>query len=434
MEMLAIEENPRELWSIRVNFFVSAALLCALAVLAVLAPWFLRASSRTDRRSAVVDFAKARLGEIESDYQNNAISAEEYHQLTLEQQRRLLQETDVQEANAQGTDLSVADKTSKNAPTNKSGRGWLIAFALLVPIAAGVFYFYAGSWSDWRIQKLLEQSASEIDAGNDNRETLEQLRVALEQNLVRHDDKSGKKRFMLAQLDMQFQRYPAAAEQFGLLAKQFPDEANIAAQHAQALYLASNRQLSAEIMAQAQRALQIDPNQTTALGLLGIAAFERKEFAQAVTHWRHLLRLLPQAAPSRAMIEQGIQQAEQQLGPNGLPGPKFVVSVSIANELIKEQPVGGTLFVFAKAVAGPPMPLAVARLDSSKLPLEVTLDNSMAMAPGMDLSSAKEVQIFARITASGQVRGEAGDLEGNSQPLTISDTTQNVTLKIDRKL
>lgn len=406
-----------------VNFGVGAALLCVVAVLALLAPWFLRASNRIDRRSAVVDFAKTRLVEIQSDFQSGAISVEEYHQLTLEQQRRLLQEADAQSSDKQA-----------NSVANKSGRGWLIAFALLAPIFASIFYFYTGSWSDWRIQQLLEQSASSIDEGNDNRETLEQLRAALERNIARRDDKDGRKRFMLAQLDMQFQRYSDAAEQFGLLAKKFPEEAGIAAQYAQALYLASDRQLTAEVMTQAQRALQLDPNQTTALGLLGIAAFERKDFAQAVTQWRHLLRLLPPNAPSRAMIEQGIQQAEQQLGPDGLPGPKFVVSVSIANELMKDQPVGGTLFVFAKAIAGPPMPLAVARLDSSKLPLEVTLDNSMAMAPGMDLSSAKEVQIFARITASGQVRGEAGDLEGSSEALKISDGTQKVALKINRKL
>jgi cytochrome c-type biogenesis protein CcmH len=372
----------------------------------------------------MVNFAKARLTEIENDFQNGVIDEDEYRQLTLEQQRRLLQEADAQSI----------DSSSNPIKNSSLGRGALLLCALLVPVFAGVFYFYTGSWSDWRIQQLLERSANDIDAGKDNRETLEQLRAALERSVTRSDDKDGRKRFMLAQLDMQFQRFGEAAEQFGSLAKQFPDEASIAAQYAQAMYLASNRQLTTDVLAQAQRALQLDPNQTTALGLLGIAAFERRDFAQAITHWRHLLRLLPPSAPSRAMIEQGVQQAEAQLGPDGLPGPKFVVSVSLSNELIQSQPPGGTLFVFAKAVAGPPMPLAVARLEASKLPLEVTLDNSMAMAPGMDLSSAKEVQIFARITASGQVKGEAGDLEGSSKPLAISDQTQKVALIIDRKL
>ncbi|MFT3931494.1 MAG: c-type cytochrome biogenesis protein CcmI [Spongiibacteraceae bacterium] len=407
------------------SFYISAALLCALAILAVLTPWFLGAVSWRDRRGAVVGFAKARLAELESDYRNGIIDADEFHQLSLEQQRRLLQEVDA------SADVGGNVQTGNSATR---GRIWLIAFAVLLPVFSAAFYFYTGSWSDWRIQQLLEQSASDIRAGEDNRATLEQLRDALEKNLKHRDDKDGRKRFMLAQLDMQFERYNDAAAQFGSILKQFPEDANIAGQYAQALYLASNRQLTPEVLAQAQRALQLDSNQTTALGLLGIAAFERKDFAQALIHWRHLLRLLPPSAASRTMIERGIQQAEQQLGPEGLPGPKFIVSVSLSNDLIESQPSGGTLFVFAKAVAGPPMPLAVARLESSKLPIEVTLDNSMAMAPGMDLSSAKQVQIFARITASGQVRGEAGDLEGNSETLNVSDATQRVVLKIDRKL
>lgn len=393
-------------------------MLCLLAMAAVLAPSVLRSKYGIDRRAAVIDFAKTRLAEIETDFRNGAITVEEYHQLTLEQQRRLLQEADV----------------SETAVVPNRGRAALIVFALLAPIFAGVFYFYSGSWADWRIQQLLQQSESEIQAGSDNRETLEQLRSALERSLAQRDDSDGRRRFMLAQLDMEFQRYAGAAEQFGLILKKFPEDAGIAAQYAQALYLASNRQLTPEVIAQAQRALQLDPNQTTALGLLGIAAFERKEYAQAITHWRHLLRQLSPNSPSRAMIEQGVRQAEQQLGPEGYPGPKFIVSVSVAAELAATMPAGGTLFVFAKAVAGPPMPLAVARLDPAKLPLEVTLDDSMAMAPGMDLSSAKQVQIFARITASGQVRGEPGDLEGSSASLTVSDNAQKVALLINRKL
>lgn len=400
------------------NFLIGAALLCVLAMAAVLAPWFLRGGSRIDRRSANIDFAKTRLIEIDRDFQSGAIDADEYHQLTLEQQRRLLLEAEAEAA----------------SPLRKRGRVALLVAALVAPIFAGVFYFYSGSWSDWRIQQLLERSEHELQAGNDNRDTLEKLRDALEHRLAQRDDPDGRRRFMLAQLDMEFQRYAAAAEQFKLILKKFPEDANIAAQYAQALYLASNRQLTTEVMAQAQHALQLDPNQTTALGLLGIAAFERKDFAQAIVHWRHLLRLLSPNSPSVAMIEQGVHQAEQQLGPDGFPGPKFIVSVSLSNELYEALPVNGTLFVFAKAVNGPPMPLAVARFNSTKLPLAVTLDNSMAMAPGMDLSSAKQVQLFARITASGQVRGEAGDLEGNSEPLTVSDSTQEVALKIDRRL
>ena len=409
-------------WSVDVSFWIGAALLCAIAVGAIVTPWFLRAKARVDRREAVIAFAKTRLAEIERDFQSGVIGTEAYHQLTLEQQRRLLQEADA------GTDVDAA------GPAQRRGRALLIVFACAAPIFAGVFYYYSGDWPDWRVQQLLDRSAQEVRAGDDNRATLEKMRAALERRLALRDDEDGRRRFMLAQLDMEFERYGGAAEQFGLILKRFPDDAGIAAKYAQALYLASDRQLTPEVMRQARHALQLDPDQTTALGLLGIAAFERKDFAQALLYWRHLLRLLPPDAPGAAMIGHGIAQAEQALGPDGFPGPKFAVSVSIAPRLAAAVPKGGMLFVFAKAVDGPPMPLAVARFDASKLPLAVTLDNSMAMAPNLNLSSAKQVRLFARITASGQVRGEPGDLEGDSQPLAVTDSAQQVALVIDRRL
>ena len=400
------------------NFWLGAVLLCAIAITFVLAPWFLRARATHSRREAVIDMAKTRLAEIERDFATGAIGVDDHRQLVLEQQRRLLQEADAP---------AVATLT-------RQGRGLLVLFALILPLFASIFYFYSGSWSDWRIQQLLEQSATEVQAGADNRDTLALLRNALERRLAQRDDSDGRRRFMLAQLDIEFRRYDDAVRQFDLLLKQFPNDAGIAAQYAQASYLASGRKLTPEVLSQARRALQLDPNQTTALGLLGIAAFEQKDFAQALLHWRHLLRLLPVDSPSVTMIEQGIKQAEQQVGPDGIPGPKIIVSVSLAAALEKVRPLQGVLFVFAKAVDGPPLPLAVARLDPSRLPIEVVLDNSMAMAAGVDLSSAKQVQVIARITASGQVRGEPGDLEGGSAPLTLTASAQKLALQIDRRL
>jgi cytochrome c-type biogenesis protein CcmH len=133
--------------------------------------------------------------------------------------------------------------------------------------------------------------------------------------------------------------------------------------------------------------------------------------------------------------------AEQALGRTALAaaaapvaGPRLQVAVSIAPELAGARPPAGTLFVFARAVGGPPLPLAVAKLDPAGLPLEVTLDDSMAMAAGMTLSSAKQVEVIARISASGQVRAQPGDLEGSSGPLALTEGAQQLSLRIDRRL
>lgn len=400
------------------------ALLCALAMLFVLAPWWLAGRSGRDegpqqRRRAAVAVVGARLAELERDYRDGALDEPSYRQLKLEQERALLRD---------------AGDAAGPAPARR-GRTVLVVAALLVPVCALLFYARFGAWADWNIQRLLEQSERQMQAGADNRATLEQLTAALERRLAQRDDDDGRRRFMLARLHSEFGRYGDALLQYRLLQQKFPQDADIAGQYAQALYLASGRKLSDEVRSQAQRALSLDPDQSTALGLLGIAAFESRDYAQAVLHWRHLLRLLPPGSPNAAMIEHGIARAEQALGPDGFPGPKITVAVSLAPELVAAQPAGAKLLVFARAVGGPPMPLAVARLDATQLPARVVLDDSMAMAPGMNLSSAKRVEVVARVSASGLARAEPGDLEGSSGPLDLSGSApQQLSLQIDRRL
>ena len=88
------------------------------------------------------------------------------------------------------------------------------------------------------------------------------------------------------------------------------------------------------------------------------------------------------------------------------------------------------LFVYARALEGPRMPLAVLRRQAKELPLAFTLDDSMAMAPGMDLSSAGEFMVVARISRSGDVAPQSGDLEGSAGPVRPGAT--DVRIEIDR--
>lgn len=411
------------------SFGVSAALLCLLAIAFVVAPLFLRGgsarsqsgqpSSGQERRAATIAIARARLRELDEELAAGALDAAAHAQLKLEQERRLLEETAADAAPVRGI----------------RGRWLLAAVAVMLPLAAGAFYFHNGAWSDRQIQQLLQHSERQLQAGEDNRSTLEELAGALERRLQRRDDPGGQLRFMLARLYIEFGRYPQALVQYAALREQFPQDAGIAGQYAQALYMAAGRKLTPEAAEQAQAALRLDPDQTTALGLLGIDAFERQDYAQALLHWRHLVRVLPAGSANAALIERGIEQAEQKLGADGLPGPKIVAHVTLAPELAAAVPPGATVFVFARAVGGSPMPLAVVKMDAGRLPVDVTLDDSMAMAPGMNLSSASQVEVVARITASGQVRAEAGDLESVSAPLTLDPKRPHeLKIQINRKL
>ena len=76
------------------------------------------------------------------------------------------------------------------------------------------------------------------------------------------------------------------------------------------------------------------------------------------------------------------------------------------------------------------MPLAVFRKQVKDLPMEFTLDDSMAMRPEMKLSGFDQVVVVARVSKSGQGgRAQPGDLEGKSA--AIKPGTKGLNIVID---
>jgi len=106
----------------------------------------------------------------------------------------------------------------------------------------------------------------------------------------------------------------------------------------------------------------------------------------------------------------------------------LLVDVSLADDLRDMVDPGDTLFVFAKAAGGPPMPLAVHRAEAAALPAQIALDDSMAMTPQMRLSSFDSYTVEARISKSGQARAAPGDLYGE----TTAKPGESVSVRIDK--
>lgn len=119
-----------------------------------------------------------------------------------------------------------------------------------------------------------------------------------------------------------------------------------------------------------------------------------------------------------------------------MAGPTVRGTVSLSAALKAQAKPEDTVFVFARNAEGGPgggrMPLAILRLQVKDLPAPFTLDDSLAMGPGMGLSSAQKVVVGARISRSGQAMPQPGDLEGLSAPVPVG--SQGVTVEISRAL
>ena len=113
-------------------------------------------------------------------------------------------------------------------------------------------------------------------------------------------------------------------------------------------------------------------------------------------------------------------------------GRTIKVLVEVADSV--SMPANTPVFVFARAVSGPPMPLAVQRMTRADLPTLVTLDESMAMMPGMGLANFDNVQVVARISASGTANAGPDDYQALSDPIDVTTETDVIKLNISKQV
>jgi cytochrome c-type biogenesis protein CcmH len=190
-----------------------------------------------------------------------------------------------------------------------------------------------------------------------------------------------------------------------------------------------------------ERAVKIDPQSQRGLWLLGISQFQHDQYAQAAATWRQLQpQLDPDSNVAQAVAEQ-IAVADARVNSPGKTAaetpaaaaaqPSLQVQVALSPALKSKLAAGDTLFVYARAEHGPPMPLAVARLDANALPATVTLNDAMGMTPQLKLSSVPRVFVGARISKSGQAIAQPGDLEGDAGVVAVS-TQSPIKISIDK--
>jgi len=91
---------------------------------------------------------------------------------------------------------------------------------------------------------------------------------------------------------------------------------------------------------------------------------------------------------------------------------------SAAKEIIKP---GDTVFIFARAVDGPPMPVAVLQRPATDLPIDFLLNDSQSMTAGMELSKFEQVIVTARVTRKGDAMTSLQGLEATSETIRVAD-------------
>jgi cytochrome c-type biogenesis protein CcmH len=215
------------------------------------------------------------------------------------------------------------------------------------------------------------------------------------------------------------------------------DRATTLVQIAQGKFTIAEQTASDEIYRIIKEALSIEPNNSQALGLAGIMAFELGLLEEALVHWKALWFNMS-SSPEAGALEQGIQRIVARLEEQGktadvswMKRAEVKIRVSISDELKAQLNDDDAVFVLAKALTGPVMPLAAMRILAKDLPIEVVLNDSQSMMPGLALSKFEEVQVIARVAKGGQPMASPGDLQGIVNPVTVK-SDDIVELVIDQ--
>lgn len=407
------------------GFWLIAALLLLISLF-VISITLLRTHDEKDLVSEKnTDLYEQRLAEIEQDINNGLLSGTEAKEVKKELQLTLLNEDESKEK-IEGKESSSSTVTA-------------ILLLIVIPIFAIGLYQHLGQpeliqkaelLSDFHNAKNQEEQLSSI----------EDMLTQLEQRLINEpDDVDGW--LMLTNSYSALERYPDALRAVNNLYRLRSDDPTVIFRYADILSMVNDGMLAGKPTELLDEGLKIDPENTNGLWLAGLAANERGDNGQAIIYWQRLVPKLKENSKSQQQIKKYIEMAggpaaemvEETSTAAMAQEYKIQVNVSLSSDLIDEANGDDTIFIYAQAISGPPMPIAAVRKKVSDLPLQVTLDDSMAMMPTNKLSDHKQVKITARISKSGNAIAASGDLIGTLEAVQ-TDTNESINLNIDQKI
>jgi cytochrome c-type biogenesis protein CcmH len=434
-------------------------------------------SREATKQEVNLQVLRDQLQEVEADLAAGTLSQIQFDEAKQDIARRLLEEIPADNL----LSWEQSNKESKHGVQSTplpipSTRRLATGLSIAVPLISFALYLWLGNplamlQDGTMVAGGEEKVQQEGDAGK--RAITPEKVQAMIQGLKEQAEKSpkdGRAWMMLARAYSFVGKFSEAVEAYQHAMPLNPGDADLLADYADALAIVQNRTLGPEPMKLIHDALKIDPENMKALALAATEAFIRKDYATAVSLWRKAVPSAAKHDPALvAQLLEDIREANQLGGgklisekdlaalgnaPSGLSGPAIAknaqskpadqdkpnqgagVSISgrvmLAPALKAQAHPEDMVYIFAKAEAGPPMPLAVMRMKVKDLPAEFTLDESMAMMPQLKLSNFPKVVVGARISRSGNAIPSSGDLQGLVKSVTPG--SQGISIEISERI
>jgi cytochrome c-type biogenesis protein CcmH len=404
--------------------WLGVALLSVVAILFVIYPVWKQFKDKVDTvvtsdpQRDNVEVFKDRLQELEQEVASGSLSQEVFAVLKTELEKNLL--------------IDAGTESRSLSSQSISTKQFILASCIAVVVVAGSLGLYAKVGSAPALEVALNMADDPFDGREPTlQEAIDQLRKELE---LQPANPEGW--YILASTLMGQQDYQGALEAYqntlAYLTPQDVQYATVMGQLAQSMFFVAGG-MTPEVRDQVEKTLAAEPFEITALGILGIDAFERKAYRDAIGFWSKAL--INSDGDSAQSLRNGVERARNELIALGedvsdieMPVMAAIpVKVSVADELLANVPAETPVFIVARPLEGG-MPLAGVRLTAADLPVELVLSDANAMTPQARLSGYETVSVSARISLSGDVAPQPGDMiaeitdiptKGLSQPLEI---------------
>jgi cytochrome c-type biogenesis protein CcmH len=283
--------------------------MLAVALYFVLPPAFRAAASQTTeenaRREANIAIYRDQLAELEDDLRNGIVSQEQYAQDRDDIERRLLEDT-------------ATEKTAgKPGPISADTRKHAYMLGIGLALVAVIFYLRIGnpeSITNAATSTAASTATSPATAppGGERSQAQIEANVAELAKRLQSNPSDVQGWTMLARSYAAMEKYGEAAGAYARLAELTPNDADLWAEYAFAVAMASGRKLDGKPMELIDHALKIDPNNARALGLAANAAYEAKNYQKAIDYWQRLMKQVPAGSDIATTIQERIDEAKAQ--------------------------------------------------------------------------------------------------------------------------
>ncbi|MBK1645621.1 c-type cytochrome biogenesis protein CcmI [Thiocapsa imhoffii] len=455
-------------------FWILSAGLIALALVFVALPFFQGRISEDSIEQDELNFEvfKQRMKELDADLASGILEPDQYASAKRDLERDLL--SDVGEG-----------APAKTGPLTTGGRWMALILAVLVPSSAVLIYMEVGRHDViLQVEDMAQGQGRQVFRDVDGQE-LPPLEVLVERlaERLREDPSNVDGWLMIGRTYFTMQRPEQARDAIARAYALAPERSDVALAYAEAIAANSNNSLEGQPAELIEQVLVSEPDNISARWLSGMVYYQRGQYTAAATAWQRVLAVMDPASDEASDIQDMIREAQARAGTpapesrdvtpvqSSLTDPNSAAEAALAAAAVPESPSsdqtteeredtraavmdagdGGSItadvrladalresvmpedvvFVFARAQSGPPMPLAVQRVKVKDLPIQVRLDDSMAMMPEMSLSAFPQVIVGARISKSGLATPQPGDLEGETGPIEHM-TSSEVAVTIDR--